>query len=150
MKALVQRVQADFVNYRNRVAVEREEIRRNSTRRMAVKVLDALDQFDSALDSERPRGVEDSWFAGFEGIRRGLLQVLSSEGIEPFESVGDQFEPRFHEALLTAESGDVPASTVLNVLRRGYKMNDDVIRAAQVQISTAPASTEETEESTGE
>ncbi|HCV27394.1 MAG TPA: nucleotide exchange factor GrpE [Dehalococcoidia bacterium] len=150
MKALVQRVQADFVNYRNRVAVEREEIRRNSTRRMAVKVLDALDQFDSALDSERPRGVEDSWFAGFEGIRRGLLQVLSSEGIEPFESVGDQFDPRFHEALLTAESGDVPASTVLNVLRRGYKMNDDVIRAAQVQISTAPASTEETEESTGE
>jgi molecular chaperone GrpE len=140
LKALVQRVQADFVNYRNRVAIERDEIRRNSTQRLALRVLDAVDQFESALATERPEGLADSWFDGFDGIRRALLQVLSSEGIESFDSAGDLFDPRAHEALLTAESDEVPASTVLNVLRKGYKMNDDVIRAAQVQISVAPAS----------
>ncbi|MFP6594042.1 MAG: nucleotide exchange factor GrpE [Dehalococcoidia bacterium] len=139
LKALVQRVQADFVNYRNRVAVEREEIRLSSTRRLAVRVLDSVDQFESALGAERPDGVEDSWFEGFDGIRRSLLQVLSSEGIEPYEATGDLFDPRLHEALLTAESDEVPASTVLMVLRRGYKMNDEVIRVAQVQISKAPS-----------
>jgi molecular chaperone GrpE len=139
LKALVQRVQADFVNYRNRVAVEREEIRRSSTKRLAVRVLDSVDQFEAALGAERPDGVEDSWFDGFDGIRRSLLQVMSSEGIEPYETAGDSFDPRLHEALLTAESDEVPASTVLMVLRKGYKMNDEVIRVAQVQISTAPA-----------
>ena len=143
LKALVQRVQADFVNYRNRVAVERDEIRRNSTQRLALRVLDAIDQFDAALDSERPEGVEDSWFDGFDGVRRSLLQVLSSEGIETFEAAGEQFNPRQHEALLTAESDEVPANTVLNVLRKGYMMGDEVIRAAQVQISTSPAPPEE-------
>ena len=146
LKALVQRVQADFVNYRNRVAVEREEIRRNSTRRLGVRMLDSVDQFETALGAERPDGVEDSWFDGFDGIRRSLLQVLSSEGIEPYETAGDLFDPRLHEALLTAESDDVPASTVLMVLRKGYKMNDEVIRAAQVQISTAPSESSEEEE----
>ena len=146
LKALVQRVQADFVNYRNRVAVEREEIRRNSTKRLGVRVLDSVDQFETALGAERPDGVEDSWFDGFDGIRRSLLQVLSSEGIEPYETAGDLFDPRLHEALLTAESDDVPASTVLMVLRKGYKMNDEVIRAAQVQISTAPSESSEEEE----
>ncbi len=104
-----------------------------------MKVLDAVDQFDSALAAERPEGVDDSWFDGFDGIRRALLQVLSSEGIEPFESAGEQFDPRMHEALLTAESEDVPSNTVLNVLRKGYMMKDEVMRAAQVQISTSPA-----------
>ena len=146
LKALVQRVQADFVNYRNRVAVEREEIRRNSTKRLGVRVLDSVDQFETALGADRPDGVEDSWFDGFDGIRRSLLQVLSSEGIEPYETAGDLFDPRLHEALLTAESDDVPASTVLMVLRKGYKMNDEVIRAAQVQISTAPSEPSEEEE----
>lgn len=146
LKALVQRVQADFVNYRNRVAVEREEIRRNSTKRLGVRVLDSVDQFETALGAERPDGVEDSWFDGFDGIRRSLLQVLSSEGIEPYETAGDLFDPRLHEALLTAESDDVPASTVLMVLRKGYKMNDEVIRAAQVQISTAPSEPSDEEE----
>jgi molecular chaperone GrpE len=139
LKALVQRVQADFVNYRNRVAVERDEIRLSSTRRLAVRVLDSVDQFEAALGGERPDGVEDSWFDGFDGIRRSLLQVLSSEGIEPYETAGDLFDPRLHEALLTTESDEVSASTVLMVLRKGYKMNDEVIRVAQVQISTAPA-----------
>jgi molecular chaperone GrpE len=145
LKALVQRVQADFVNYRNRVAVERDEIRRNSTQRLALRVLNAVDQFDTALGSERPEGVDDSWFDGFDGIRRALVQVLSSEGIEPFESAGEQFDPRMHEALLTAESNDVPANTILNVLRKGYKMDDEVIRAAQVQISTSAAPVAESE-----
>lgn len=146
LKALVQRVQADFVNYRNRVAVERDEIRRSSTRRLAIRVLDAVDQFDAALDSERPDGIDDSWFDGFDGIRRALLQVLSAEGIEPYESAGEHFDPRLHEALLTAESDDVPANTVLNVLRKGYKMDDAVIRAAQVQISIEPSDTEESDQ----
>ena len=138
LKALVQRVQADFVNYRNRVAIERDEIRRNSTERLSLKVLEAVDQFDTALGSERPVGIDESWFDGFVGIHRSLLRVLSSEGIEPFESVGELFDPRKHEALLTAQSADVPASTILTVLRKGYMMNEEVMRAAQVQISTSP------------
>ena len=72
LKALVQRVQADFVNYRNRVAIERDEIRRNSTERLSLKVLEAVDQFDTALGSEPPVGIDESWFDGFVGIHRSL------------------------------------------------------------------------------
>ena len=150
LKALVQRVQADFVNYRNRVSAERDEIRHAATRRLALRVLDVVDQFDSALDVERPDGIDESWIEGFDGIRRALTQALSSEGIESFESGGEPFDPRLHEALLTAESDEVPSSMVLNVLRKGYKMGDDVIRAAQVQISIAPAQSPEPPETEAE
>lgn len=142
LTALLQRVQADFVNYRKRVQTEQEETRRGATRGLVMRLLGVLDQFDTALGGAGVDGGE-GWFEGFQAIQRGLLAALRTEGVEPFDSEGVVFDPREHEALLTRETADHPANTVVRVLRPGYRMHGEVLRAAQVEIATAPAETDD-------
>ncbi|MFW6195524.1 MAG: nucleotide exchange factor GrpE, partial [Chloroflexota bacterium] len=92
LRALLQRVQADFVNYRNRVNVEREEIRQNAKKGLALRLLEVVDQFDDALANEPPQGMAAGWLEGFQAIRKNLLSTLASEGIQPFESEGQPFD----------------------------------------------------------
>ena len=78
---------------------------------------------------------------------RGRLQfwevatgILAGEKVDKFDSVGEKFDPRFHEALLRTETDDHPPDTVIRVMRAGYKLGDDVLRPALVEVAAASAS----------
>ncbi len=148
-KRLAQRAQADLVNYRQRAAAERNEAERRAVRQLAYRIMDVTDQFDAALSDNATAGVESKWLEGIDGIRRNLVSALVSQGFEPFESHGEQFDPRRHEALFSTPTTDLEPGQIIRVFRVGYIQNGEVVRPAQVEIAAAPADRAEEEESTG-
>ncbi len=134
-RALAQRAQADFVNFRSRVEAENAEIRRRSVRLVLIKVLEVADSIDAALEPDVISGVDQKFVDGVDAISRGFESFLSGEGVVRFDSVGEKFDPRLHEALMRTETDDHPSVTVIRVMRAGYKMGDDVLRPALVEVA---------------
>lgn len=139
-RVLAQRTQADFVNFRSRIETENAEIRRRSVRLVLIQILEVADSIDAALESEVITGVNQKFVDGVEAIGRSFESFLSGESVEKFDSVGEKFDPRLHEALMRTETDDHPSDTVIRVMRAGYKMGDDVLRAALVEVAAPPAS----------
>ncbi len=136
-KRLAQRAQADLINYRQRAAVERSEAEQRAVRQLAFRIMDVTDQFEASLSENATAGVESKWLEGVDGIRRNLVSALASQGFEPFESHGEQFDPRRHEALFSTPTADVESGRIIKVLRIGYTQNGETVRPAQVEIAAA-------------
>ena len=136
-KRLAQRAQADLINYRQRASAEQREAEQRALRRFAHRIMDVTDLFDAALSDKATAGVESKWLEGVDGIRRNLISALASQGFEPFESLGEHFDPRRHEALLSTPTADMETGKIIKVLRVGYTHNGDVVRPAQVEIAAS-------------
>jgi molecular chaperone GrpE len=137
-KRLAQRAQADLVNYRNRVQIEKEELQVKSALRVSMKFIEVADQMEKALAPEASSGVDSQWVEGVKAIYQNLLNVLASEGFERFDAHGEDFDPRRHDALLATPTPDHAPNTVIRQLTAGYMRNGEVVRPAQVEIA-APA-----------
>ncbi len=137
-KKLLQRVQADFINFRTRANEEAEQARRSGVRRLALRVVEVLDLFDAALASDAVAGMEPTWLEGVKAIQKSLTSALASEGIERFNPDGERFDPRRHEALMTTPTAEHTAGTVIRGLRPGYVYRGEVMRPAQVEVAVAP------------
>ncbi len=152
--SLLQRVQADFVNYRRRLEQEKDEQSNLGKAQLALKILPALDDFNLALanlpgnerlgksvpTNEGAKGsvrevIGQDWVQGIGLIVRKLRSVLEAEGIVRIEAEGQEFNPWEHEAVLHVPSKHHPDGTVTEVVRDGYKMGNRVIRPAQVIVS---------------
>ncbi|MSQ08619.1 MAG: nucleotide exchange factor GrpE [Dehalococcoidia bacterium] len=143
-RKLAQRVQADFINYRNRTQEEVDDARRGAVRRFATRVLEVMDLFDAALTQKASAGVEANWVNGVIAIQRSLAASLASEGIERMKvAAGDAFDPRRHEALLSTPTVEYEAGAVVHELRSGYVKGNEVIRPAQVSVAVAPPGDED-------
>ena len=131
------RRQADFENYRKRVEKERQQDRHRGVELLIEKLLPVLDAFDRALASNE--GASGSDFRkGFELIRRQLWDVLSKQGLERVESVGQDFNPHAHHAIESVETSEHPEGRVAGELQPGYIFQGRVIRPAMVRVATAP------------
>lgn len=127
------RLQADFDNFRKRVQREKEELVKYASAQLCESLLPVLDNFQFALAAkdEQPEKVAE----GVELIQRQLEEVLEKEGLTPVPTVGEEFNPALHEAVLVEESADYPENTVMEELRRGYLLNDRLIRPAMVKVA---------------
>ena len=137
-KRLAQRAQADLVNYRRRIEGEQESSRLRNQQRIVLRFADVIDQLDVAVNSDTLENVDAGWVEGITAIQKNFVNALTAEGFERFSSVGETFDPRKHEALLSMATSEYEPDTVVTELRPGYMRNDEVVRPAQVQISTAP------------
>ena len=137
-RRLAQRAQADLVNYRRRIEGEQESSRLRNQQRIVLRFADVIDQLDVALSSDKLDNVDGSWIEGVAAIQKIFVNAMMAEGFERFASVGETFDPRRHEALLSTATSEYEPDTVVTELRPGYMRNDEVVRPAQVQISTAP------------
>ncbi len=127
------RTRADFENYRRRIERDRDLAARQAKRELLKALVDLADGFDRALAhiDESP----DSVVAGLHGMRRGLGSLLEAEGVKPFESIGERFDPTRHEAVATVRDvGDEPG-TVVDEAGRGYLWNDELLRPARVRVA---------------
>lgn len=127
------RMQADFDNYRKRVVREKEDFHRHATEQLIMSLLPVLDNLERAQTVNNEN--IDKLTAGVEMICRQLQDVLVKEGLKPIPSVGEQFNPEIHEAVMRAENSGYPENTVIEELRRGFTLNDKVIRASMVKVS---------------
>jgi molecular chaperone GrpE len=135
-KADLQRMAADFSNYRKRNEAERLEFAKYAKADLITKLLDVLDGYDRALES-MPEDVKDQpWVEGMWLVERKLRSILEGEGLEPIDSLGKPFDPYLHEAIAHVES-DQPEGTVIQEHRKAYRLNDRIIRPALVSVAKA-------------
>lgn len=134
------RRQTDFENFRKRTDRERSEIFRSVISNLAIRILPVVDNLNRALDSSNSNVEKSPDFQHFvDGIRlvyHQLNDVLEEMGIQPIQAVGEPFDPHFHEAVATVPSADLPPNTVIEELLRGYRIDDKVIRASMVKVSS--------------
>ncbi len=132
--ALAQRTQADFENYRKRVAREAAAAQERGVATLAKELLPALDNLDRALEAADK---DDPLLEGVRLVRSELSAALARVGIESFSPVGECFDPSVHEAMATAPQPDGAAEsgTVVEVYQAGYRLGDVVIRPARVVVA---------------
>jgi molecular chaperone GrpE len=132
--ALAQRTQADFENYRKRVAREAAAAQERGIAALAKELLPALDNLDRALDAAAQ---DDPLLEGVRLVRSELSAALARVGIESFSPLGEAFDPSVHEAMATLPQGpDGAASgTVVEVYQPGYRLGSNMIRAARVVVA---------------
>ena len=137
-KADLQRLAADFSNYRKRNEAERTEFAKFAKADLITKLLDVLDGYDRALASvpEDVKQPGNTWVEGMWLVERKLRQILETEGLEPVDSLGKPFDPYVHEAVAHLES-DEPEGTVIEEHQKAYRLHDRVIRPALVSVAKA-------------
>jgi molecular chaperone GrpE len=134
--ALAQRTQADFENYRKRVAKESAAAQERGMLRLAEELLPALDNLDRALDeATRRNGGDDALLAGVRLVRSELHAALARMGIECFSPQGDAFDPTEHEAIAQQPVAGAQGGTVVEVVQPGYRLDKTIIRPARVVVA---------------
>jgi molecular chaperone GrpE len=132
--ALAQRTQADFENYRKRVAREAAAARDRGVGSLAKELLPALDNLDRALAAAAE---DDPLLQGVRLVRTELKVALARAGIESFCPLGQQFDPSLHEAVATAAQapGGAASGTIVEVYQDGYRLGEGILRPARVVVA---------------
>lgn len=130
----LQRLKADFDNYRKRKQDQVETQRRAARDDLLEDLVEVLDSFDRALDQAEDEAARQ----GVRMIRKQFLGVLESDGVERVDPEGEPFDPAQHEAVLREATDDAEEGTVLDVLEPGYVRGETVLRPARVKVAAAP------------
>ena len=141
-RQMLQRVQADFTNYRRRSEEEREQQQKYANSRLVLRLLPVLDEFDLAIDHASRSEADPSWLEGVKLIQRKLASLVESESVTKIEVEGKPFDPLEHEAMSYQESDTHQDGQILTVVRDGYKLHDRVIRPALVILARNPGFTD--------
>jgi molecular chaperone GrpE len=128
LTADLQRVHAEYSNYRKRVERDRELVRERAVEAAVVELLPILDDIGRARD-------HDELVGGFRSVGEALEAVVTRLGLIPFGAVGEPFDPTRHEALMREDRAGVTEPTVVTVLQVGYEMNGRVVRPARVSVA---------------
>jgi molecular chaperone GrpE len=142
--ALAQRTQADFENYRKRVARDAAAAQERGVAKLAKELLPALDNLDRAIEAATLKGTpsgaqagdsEDPLLAGVRLVRSELSAALARLGIEAFAPLGEPFDPNLHEAVAQQPVEGATSGEVAEVFQNGYRMGESIIRPARVLVA---------------
>jgi len=131
-----QRCKADAVNARKDTLAEADKRGARHKEVLIEELIPVLDSFDMAAGSENWAEVSDGFRTGMENVRNQLLEVLSRHGVERFGKVGEQFDPRMHEAVQEMDDVAGDQHSIVKILRFGYRTDERVLRPAQIVIRT--------------
>jgi molecular chaperone GrpE len=136
----LQRLQAEYVNYKRRVDRDREVVRETAVANVLTAMLPVLDDIGRAREHDELHG-------GFKAVAESLERTVGGLGLKPFGEEGDEFDPRIHEALMHSYSDDVDRPTCKAILQVGYQLGERIVRPARVAVvepeHTPAASTDE-------
>jgi molecular chaperone GrpE len=131
------RALADYQNLKRNLAKEKGDMRMRIKRGFVEELLPVLDNFDQAVKFQ-PEGLDGNakgWLTGILHVQKQLENVLNEMGAQPFGQAGDTFDPNRHDAADEKQLEDEPDQVVLEVVQRGWQMDDKVIRPAKVIIN---------------
>lgn len=131
----VVRLTADYDNFRKRAQRDKIEARQFANQGILEKLLPVLDNFEMAIIAVKD--ADPSVRDGVQMIYDQLLGVLKTEGVEPVDAVGQQFDPNLHEAISQEESDEVEEGEVISQIQRGFILNDRLVRPARVVVAKA-------------
>ena len=135
------RTTADFDNFKKRAAREKIEAAQYANFSLIQKLLPVLDNFEMALAAAQtaPADKLASFQSGVAMIQQQLKTALTETGLAEIDAAGQPFDPNLHEAISEQESAAVAEGTVLQQLRKGYKLKDRLVRPATVMVAKKPA-----------
>jgi len=128
LTADLQRLQAEYVNYRKRVERDRAVAHELAVGAVLTELLPILDDLDRAREHGELQG-------GFKAVADRLINVTSRIGLQSFGEAGSSFDPQIHEALMHSTSSQVTEPTATAILQPGYKYRDRILRAARVAVT---------------
>ena len=134
------RSRADFENYKRRLEREKENQIAMAKSQFLRQFLNIVDNFDRALTAVNDP--QDPLAVGLAMVYKQLQEFFKDQGMEEIPAENQPFDPYLHEALAQMESTEVPDNTVLEVFRKGYKLDGKLLRASQVKVSVYPQSPE--------
>ena len=129
-----QRSEADFANYKKRNDHERDELRRLGNAGLIINLLPVVDDLERALTNLDSHLSGLTWVDGLRLIQRKLELVLEGASVSPIKATGEEFDPRFHEAI---QYGEGEEGKVVAEVQRGYRLHDRVLRPAAVVVGQA-------------
>jgi molecular chaperone GrpE len=129
------RLQADLDNFRRRSRIELEASAKYRAQSIITDLLPAIDNFERAMKMEVDNEQAKSLLQGVEMVYRSLLDALKNEGVEVIESVGKEFDPHLHQAVMQAEDENYGSNIVVEEFQKGYLLKDRVIRPAMVKVN---------------
>lgn len=125
------RLMADFQNYKKRVEKEKTDLYSYANEKLVTELLAVLDNFERALAHEDSG---DGFKEGMEMIFKQLVDVLEKSGLAEIAALGEDFDPNFHNAVMTEETEEYESGKVSGVLQKGYTLNGKVIRPSMVKV----------------
>src|SRR3989304_1505727 len=135
-----QRAQADFINYKRRTEQEKNDLTKFSPAMLILNLLPVMDDLERALSTVPTALAGLSWFDGLRLIHRKLVAILENQGLPAIEAEGKDFDPNLHEAIMHVEGEE---GKVVQVMQKGYKLHDRIIRPALVTVGQNPLETGE-------
>ncbi|GAA0416915.1 MAG: nucleotide exchange factor GrpE [Bacillota bacterium] len=128
------RVQAEFNNFKKRTLKERDAERKYKSQDLIQELLPALDNFERALQVEKTEATS-SLIDGITMVYNQLKDALFSQGVEEIATVGEEFDPNLHHAVMQVEDEEKASNVIVEELQKGYKLKDRVIRPAMVKVN---------------
>jgi molecular chaperone GrpE len=133
------RLRAEFDNFRRRSTRDQEVARDAGRRATLLPLLAVLDTLERALEAG---STDEAFYDGVAATERLFVNTLRNAGVEPIETVGQAFDPTFHDAVVTVMSDDVEPGTVVREVRRGWRLGNELLRPAQVVVAAPRESTD--------
>jgi len=142
-KNLYLKTLADFKNYKMRQNEEMKKLKEFAGKDVFLNLLPVIDNFERAMGVEVNDNNVDSIKKGIEMIYKQFMSVLEKEGLKPFSSIGEKFDPYKHEAIEVVEDENREEGIVVDEIERGYYYKNELLRPAKVIISKKPSKEEE-------
>lgn len=141
----LQRLQAEFDNYKKRVDREKAELIKYASAELVSELIDIMENLERGVVSAKGSDDIDSIVKGMEMVSTRLKDILGSRGLKPIEAVGKKFDPHYHEAMMMTPTDEYPYNTVIEEFQQGYMIKDKVIRYSMVRVSVNENNNENSE-----
>ena len=148
-KDIAARNQAELDNYRKRMARDKTEAIKFANAGLLCELLPVIDSFQMGLGAAKLEDSESIITKGMEMVQKQLEEFLSTQGATEISAIGQPFDPNIHEALSQEENNDIPEGNIIIQIRKGYKLHDRLLRAANVIVSKGPEKDSESSEEEG-
>jgi molecular chaperone GrpE len=129
------RISAEFDNYKKRVQKDRADLLNYGNERLIKELLPIVDSMERALNHVSNAEDSDAFVEGLKLIYEQLLVSLKKHGVESIESIGQEFDPNFHEAMMKVESDTLDDNKVVEEFEKGYLLNGRLLRPSKVSIA---------------
>ncbi|MGB6407883.1 MAG: nucleotide exchange factor GrpE [Planococcus donghaensis] len=129
------RLLADYDNFKRRTQKDKELANKFRSQSLLADLLPVLDNFERAMSATTKSEESASLLKGIEMVQKSLLEAVNREGLEEIKSVGEQFDPNFHQAVMQEKDDSAEPGVVLQELQKGYILKDRVLRPAMVKVN---------------
>lgn len=126
------RLMADFQNFKRRTEKERNDIYAYANEKIVTDLLEVIDNFERALEHD---SADAQFVEGMEMIFNQFKDVLEKAGLEEIKAMGEDFDPNFHNAVMTGDDDNFESGKVIEVFQKGYLLNNKVIRPSMVKVN---------------